>query len=486
MAQIDHVFVLMLENRSFDHFFGLSGRPGIPRPTDPGFGPGAKDQSAADPPHEFPDVQSQVMGGTMGGFPAASKLAFTPDQIPVITELANQFLLFDNWYSSLPGPTWPNRFFVHAASSGGLAASPRVIDTFTGVTLPAAAFQFENGTIYQRLTAAGKKWRVYHGDIHPQVMALDGMVAKSFDRQFFRPVYPDATNPAASDFATDVAAAGYDIDYTFIEPNYAIEIAAQFVHGDSQHPRGFVSAGETFIRFVYDAVRNSPVWGRSALLVLWDEHGGFYDHASPPVAVPPGDKPFNAKRAGSGAPTFGFDVLGVRVPALLVSPWVPKGALGSQVFPGAHFDHASVVSSLRKQFGLGGPLTQRDASSPDWLGGLLATARPSTDAGPAKLAAPAPALAGPMEAGLATRKTIPTKKDDAFIEGIALISVDLDRYVSAKDPTRAPIARPHGRPAANVGLAAPAAEAGIDSEAELLAYIRQVDAKVRTHKSTTP
>ena len=487
MAPIEHVFVLMLENRSFDHFFGLSGRPGVPRPTDPGFGPGAKDQSAADPPHEFNDVQSQVTGGTMGGFPPDAKRAFTPDQIPVISQLADEFLLFDNWYSSLPGPTWPNRFFVHAASSGGLAASPRASDTFTSVTFPSAAFQFEHGTIYDRLTAAGKTWRVYHGDVHPQVLSLDGMVAKSFDRKFFRPVLPDPLNPGASDFATDLASGTYDIDYTFIEPNYAIEFAAQFVHGDSQHPRGFVSAGEKFIRSVYESIRNSSVWGKSALLILWDEHGGFYDHAPLQSAVPPGDRPLNAKRAGANPPVFGFDVLGVRVPALLVSPWVAKGALGSQVFPGQHFDHASVVSTLRKLFGLGGPLTQRDASSPDWLGALMPSARPATDIGPMRLAKPPVALAGPVASGLvatAAASNAHAKKDDAFIEGIALISFELDRYVTESNPRVPRIV------AAAPTLTAPAMgaamAAGPGHESPLLAYIQKVDAKVRTHKATTP
>ena len=87
MATVDHVFVLMLENRSFDHFFGLSGRPSIPKPDDPEFGPGATDRAAVDPPHEFQDVQKQLAGTAMSGFDKEAKVAFEPPQIPVISQL---------------------------------------------------------------------------------------------------------------------------------------------------------------------------------------------------------------------------------------------------------------------------------------------------------------------------------------------------------------------------------------------------------------
>ena len=99
------------------------------------------------------------------------------------------------------------------------------------MTLPSAAFTFQNGTIFDRLSTAGKKWRVYHGDVHPQVLSLDGMVSKSFNSDLFRPIYPTAH---ASDFVADLSGGGYDVAYTFIEPNYAIELFNRFVQGDSQ------------------------------------------------------------------------------------------------------------------------------------------------------------------------------------------------------------------------------------------------------------
>ena len=198
MSTVDHVFVLMLENRSFDHFFGLSGKPSIPRPADPTFKSGATDRAPLGPPHEFLDVQAQLSGGTMTGFQAAAMLGFGRPQIPVISQLADEFVLFDNWYSSVPGPTWPNRFFAHTASSGGLATSPTQLQTGGAAIFPKSPFSFENGSIYDRLDTQGKNWRVYHGDVHPQVLAVPGMAAKYLtSNEHFCPTYPG--NPVFSE-----------------------------------------------------------------------------------------------------------------------------------------------------------------------------------------------------------------------------------------------------------------------------------------------
>lgn len=484
MAQIDHVFVLMLENRSFDHFFGLSGMQGVPRPGAPGFGPGATDQSAIDPGHEFADVQTQMNGGAMNGFAAQAMLGFAPTQIPVVTQLASQFLLFDNWYSSVPGPTWPNRFFVHAASSGGLADSPRSIDSLTSTTLPSAAFQFQNGSLYDRLAAAGRKWRVYHGDVHPQVLAVEGMVAKSFDSDLFRPIYP---SPNASDFAADLGSGGYDVNYTFIEANYAIQLLSQFTYGDSQHPKGLVSDGEALIKFVYETIRNSPVWPNSLLLIVWDEHGGFYDHVAPPAATPPEDEDTNGSRAGTGATSFAFDRFGLRVPAILASPWLQPGAkLGSQVFAGQTFDHTSVISSVMQMFGLSPALTKRDAAAPTWAAAFATVAAADVDKGPTQLASASPGAG--VRSALVSREPMPNlapQAPDAFVEGLALIALDLDRHVS-KSTGSSMIAVPAFEQQIRVTAARTAAiQAGADFSLQLLSYIKQVDAKVLKHRAAT-
>jgi phospholipase C len=183
------------------------------------------------------------------------------------------------------------------------------------------------------------------------------MVDKRVDRTYFRPY---------GDFTGDMQQP-YDADYTFIEPSY--DPLFNYANGTSQHPLGSVAAGEALIREVYRAIFSGPSGPASALLVVWDEHGGFFDHVPPPAAVPPGDSPNNYKRAAQPRDCK-FDRLGPRVPAILVSPWFPQG-LGSQEFAGQNFDHASIVHSLRMTFGLKEPLTKRDASATSWYTALL-------------------------------------------------------------------------------------------------------------------
>jgi phospholipase C len=472
-ALVDHVFVLMLENRSFDHFFGLSGRPGIPRPTAPGFGPGATDRATIDPPHEFDAVRDQVNGGAMDGFAPGAMLAFEPAQIPVLTQLASEFVLFDNWHASVPGPTWPNRFFVHAATSGGLATSPSVFEEGKAVASPWGAFKFRSGqTLFERVAAAGKTWRVYHGDVTPQVLSLPGMVKKYLtDPTRFCPLYPG--DPHFSDFATDVASGSYAPAYTFIEPNYDA-YGLQFRRGDSQHPLGLVSAGEALIKHVYESLRNSPAWDRSVLLITWDEHGGYYDHVDPPPAVSPTDQPSN--RPASGDPGFQFDRLGVRVPAILVSPLAPRGKLGSELFPGAAFDHTSIISSVFETFGIGPALTARDAAAPTWSACLSPQARAGLPPAPAVLAdtvqAAAPALAPAAAASTAV---------DSLATGSFLIAHALDLEI-AKRSRNGTIANTTPQTPAEYEQARQASLRDPNLPIEVAQYIAEVGVRARFHR----
>lgn len=371
MAKIEHVFVLMLENRSFDHMMAFSGLPGVnPPPSHFHFQRGAVDQLDSDPPHEFDDVARQINSGAMDGFAASggpdTMMGFDAVSLPVLLELAANNLYFDNWFSSMPGPTWPNRLFVHAASSGGLDNSMGTLDVGRAVTNPGYALQFEHGHVFDRLAAKGISWRVYHHhgsfDIdYPQVLALKGMVDKRHDPRFFQHF---------DDFADDVAN-GDVAGYTFIEPRYGLP---WFGSGNSQHPTGTISRGEFLIKHVHDAIFSQKVGANSAMLVTWDEHGGFFDHVPPPAATPPGDKPLNHDRAGDPR-NCAFNSFGVRVPAVLISPWLPAG-IGSTIFGGdAKFDHSSVVRALRSTFSLDGKLTNRDDASPDWNAALLAKPR---------------------------------------------------------------------------------------------------------------
>ena len=368
---IDHVFVLMLENRSFDHLLAYSGLAGVtPPPARFGFWPGAVDQLANDPHHEFLDVAAQINGGAMDGFlknngPDAM-LGFDETEVPVLIELAKNNLYFDNWFSSMPGPTWPNRLFAHAASSGGLDNSLPAFDAYRAVTNPGYALLFQNGHVFDRLTAKNVRWRVYHhhgglGNIDfPQVLCLKGMVGKANDPNFFRHFNSFASDVAAGDVAA----------YTFIEPKYNLP---GYSNGNSQHPVGTISRGEFLIKAVHQAIFTQKAGDHSALLVTWDEHGGFFDQVTPPHAVPPGDPPLNHDRAQNPG-NCPFDRFGVRVPAVLISPWLPAG-LGSHIFGNKPFDHSSIVRALRTTFSLGGRLTDRDDASPDWNSALLTKPR---------------------------------------------------------------------------------------------------------------
>jgi phospholipase C len=476
MSQIDHVFVLVLENRSFDHFFGLCGRPSVHRPGDSAFQAGATDRAVFDPPHEFDSVQAQIAGGAMTGFDARAKLAFLPSQIPVVSQLADEFVLFDNWFASVPGPTWPNRFFVHAASSGGLATSPTQLQESGAVITTRSPFRFENGTIYDRLTSCGKKWRVYHGDVQPQVLALPGMVRQYLDgSDHFCPLLDG--DPHFSSFAADVGDSGYEPVYTFIEPNYGIEMGSQFRFGDSQHPLGLVSAGESLIKHVFEALRNSPIWSSSALLVTWDEHGGFYDHVAPPPATPPGDEALNGPPGGR-APPFAFDRLGVRVPALLISPLAPKGRLGSELFPGAVFDHSSIIRSVFERFELGAALTARDGAAPSWNACLRADARDASQDAPTALAATfdnarvVDATSAPRMSQLAV---------DGFLAGAALIAHELDHEV-ASAAGRVPLAHNVPQSAAAYAAARQASVRDPRFRSHVVQYINEVGVRVQGHR----
>jgi phospholipase C len=358
-------------------------------------------------------------------------------QLPTLNELASRHVLFDNWFSSVPGPTWPNRFFVHAASSGGLCTSPTGLRSAGAVIAAKERFRFDNGTLFDLLDRkfpGEAAWRVYHGDVQPQVLALPGMVAKYYKgNKYFRQTLPTSApdgSPRDDGFAADVnSSAGYAPRYTFIEPDYALQALpnAMFTTGDSMHPCGRASAGDDLVRHVYESLSGSPIWASSVLLLLWDEHGGFYDHETPPAATPPGDPEHN--RAKGAGESFGFDRLGVRVPALLIAPGAPAGALGSQLFPGRSFDHASVVSTVREIFQLGGPLTNRDRDAPTWHGCLTAPAR-TTDLGLAS----APATPDAAVAALAPGPRVV----DGFTSGMGLIAMDLDK-VGARLAKKPPI-----------------------------------------------
>jgi phospholipase C len=275
---------------------------------------------------------------------------FTPDQVPVITALAREFVVCDRWFSSMPGPTEPNRFFVHAGTAGFFDNAPSNKEYVEAFSSPWSGIAFEKGTIFDRLDEAGVKWRVYADDSFPNVALLKG-VSRTFDIDEFE------------DFREDVASPSYDAAYTFIEPDY--DPYDDFEDGNSQHPLGSVRAGEMIIKRTYEALRASPIWNDSMLIITYDEHGGFYDHVAPP----------SARRTGSTGRKFGFtfDQLGPRVPAIVISPRIPRNLIDHR-----RYEHSTIVSTVIRLFGLK-ELTSRSSMTSD-LKPLATLDAPRSDA----------------------------------------------------------------------------------------------------------
>jgi phospholipase C len=297
-----------------------------------------------DPDHHFPGVDLQIFNGdmtpsrvaTMQGF-VKSYFAqrrdvkhsrkimyyFTPDQLPVLTTLATEFAVFNRWFSSIPGPTLCNRAFAHYGTSFG----------HVGMEVFYANQRFKS--IYERLEAAGKRAKIYYFDTKSSSLEVVNLL--QHQPQFFgtfEQFLADCNN-------------GELPDYSFVEPNYSDhEGDTGAILASDQHPDHHVQEGERFIAAVYNAIRqNASLWESTALLVVYDEHGGIYDHVPPPACLPDG---FVAQpdATETGKP-FLFDRLGVRVPAILISPWIRRGT----VVPNARiFEHASIPATATTFF----------------------------------------------------------------------------------------------------------------------------------------
>lgn len=399
LSKIQHIVVLMLENRSFDMmlgflytdqgnkspsgqpFEGLTGKESNPdsngkdvpvfkiKPTDKNayFMPGA------DPGEGYAATNSELFGSvnapqppvaTNQGFvkdfaytlgwerkkPSWAKEIlpgtveqnimgmFTPEVLPVLSALARGYAVCDHWYSSVPTETMPNRAFANAATSQG-----HLDDVTKSYTVT---------SIFGLLSQNNVSWAIYGYDTEPLT----------------RHNFPDTTGADDSHFGLfkdfkAAATAGTLPAYTFLEPSWSST-------GNSQHPVGDVICGEHLIHDVYYALYNGKAWNQTLLIITYDEHGGCYDHVPPPSgAEPPDDIPGE----------FGFDFkrFGVRVPAVLVSPLIASGTVFRVPAGTMPLDHTSILKTVEKRWKLPA-LTKRDAAAPD-VGNVLTLAAPRTD-----------------------------------------------------------------------------------------------------------
>jgi phospholipase C len=281
--------------------------------------------------------------------------AFDPGMLPVISTLASQFAVYDSWHCAVPSQTFGNRSFFHASTSHGYV-------TNSGSGGYRKWFDKANAspTIFDRLSDAGLDWAVYYDD--KQIISMTGFIHAPSLEKYFRTNFR-----TMSQFYVDVAQ-GTLPAYSFVEPRMIYD------HNDMHPPVGpltetdvdgtiisggavsDVRAGEALLHQIYSAIRASgTVEGSNAmntmLLVTFDEHGGIFDHVPPPAATPPGD-------GAKGEMDFGFDRLGVRVPAIAISAYTAKNTV---IHDPMH--HGSVISTLTTKFGLD-PLTARDDGAP--------------------------------------------------------------------------------------------------------------------------
>ncbi len=363
LRDIEHIVVLMLENRSFDNLFGLlqlqAGlidglSPSAPRTNPAPNGavvatwsdsgdPSDKTIPDPDPGELFTDITQQLFNGgpesqapSMNGFannyashngvPRNIMHAFVPSDVPALTTLANEFAVCDQWFASAPCQTWPNRFFVHCATAGGYENND------------AKHAPFPMNTIFNELDGL-KTWKIYFHDF-PQSALLSRLWGRFENFKLFDAFLADAK-------------AGTLPNYSFIEPMYYPTLETP---PNDMHPPHNVAYGDALVASVYNAVRSSPNWSSTMLIVTFDEHGGCYDHVPPPPAVSP-----EIPRPGQ---VFAFDRYGVRVPAVIVSPMTSPMILRAPAGT-TPFDHTSVISTVRNCFGVGTHLTARDAKAPD-------------------------------------------------------------------------------------------------------------------------
>jgi phospholipase C len=414
LSFVEHVVVLMLENRSFDHMLGflytdngnvsptgqpyegLNGTESNPASVGPPvtvyriepatshayFMPGAN------PGEGYMATDAQIFGGAEGlprpgaaaanmGFvtdfaytlgwqakqgrtilpgTTASDImgCYTPDTLPVLSGLAQGYAVCDHWYCSVPTETMPNRAFTCAATSQG--------------HMDDKTHTFTSPSIFGLLGSHGLGWAIYGYDAEPLT----------------KNTFTDISQAPASHFGlfTDfkaAAAAGTLPAFTFLEPSWSST-------GNSQHPNYNVALGEQLIHDVYEAVRGGPGWPQTLLVITYDEHGGCYDHVPPPSGATPPDQ---------DAGEFGFDFtrFGVRVPTVLVSPLIAAGTVFRVPAGSMPLDHTSILKTVQQLWGLPA-LTARDSAAPS-VADVLTLTTPRTDDPLAGVIVPVAADLGP-------------------------------------------------------------------------------------------
>jgi len=378
LTNIKHIVVLMMENRSFDHMLGYlsneGDKYGTKRPDVDGLHGGEKNpylgqdvfsyplpdtSFLCNPPQNHIATENQIDGGKMDGFVAEFASQAASDEctglgaeprmimgyhnsahVPIYDALAREFLVCQRWFAAHPGPTFPNRFYTLTGRLNRDRDERPERDNPHGDDFQPVTTK----TIFDHLNDHGVTWRYYEHDY-------------SFIRMFGR-YTTDNENviPAGLDsvnFVNDVLN-GNLTSVTFIDPDFIDNPP-----GADDEPPSDIAAGQHFVGRVVDAIIHGPLWGKTLLIITYDEHGGFFDHVPPPDAVA----------------VSGIDHYGVRVPAFIVSPWVDRGVVSNIVF-----DHTSIAKTIARCFMSANPpdMGERMAAANDVSMILRSTARTDT------------------------------------------------------------------------------------------------------------
>lgn len=417
----DHVVVVMFENRSLDNLLGgLYGSPGSPdarfsgvftdgspgyvsNPSPGGGGPvyaaATSDGTApsVDPGECWPDINAQLFGAFnpetnngLDGCPGSSSMAepwnlpsgggsanmqgfvldyqsawkvvtgsdpsgddvaqimqyFSAETLPVTNALAKSFGVFDHWFCDVPSDTFVNRSFFHAASSTGLVTEP-----------PYSVWPLLNTapTLFNRMNDADVSWNVFFDPF--QIVSGTLLIN-------FRSLWDQIANFKPMDSFYSMLSSGDLPQYSFIEPRMHTADPARapendmhptYLKKDGRYVVSDVRRGDVLLHEIYDAIRTSPVRDKTLLMMVFDEHGGMHDHVVPPPATPPGD-------GATPQYGFGFDRLGVRIPAIAISSFVPEGTVVNDPM-----QNTSVIRTLSEKWSLA-ELTERSADAPRFDG----------------------------------------------------------------------------------------------------------------------
>lgn len=336
LAEIETIVVVMMENRSFDHYLGsaafvenwpiegLAGTETNPDLSNQDVGVFLLENfEPEDPPHGWDACHAQWNMGANDGFvrehemnnPASAHEVMgyhVRTQLPVLYTLADHYTVCDRWFASVMGPTWPNRYFLHCASSNGQTGN-------------------SSEPLLDRIWSLLEDQGITHANYYSDVPWAWGAFLN-----------PTASWTRSLDEFFDAAAAGTLPQYVVVDPNFGLLPGGE--GGNDDHPAHSIELGQIFLGSIYEALAQSPQWDRCLLVITYDEHGGFFDHVPPPQVDDPRPE---------------FRQLGFRVPSLVIGPHVKQGCAVS-----TQFDHVSPIATATARWNLP-PLTERVTTSTD-------------------------------------------------------------------------------------------------------------------------